>query len=338
MKFIHLADCHIGDGLSFNRSLSNRIRQNKKSSFENILQNNKDIDFLLIAGDLYERSYFTISDYKELFLKIYDFGKDIFYVAGNHDYISDKNDIIKSLKPDNLHIFSTKELEYYEIGNTRIYGISYDDRIFDKDFPYDLILDEDFFNILLVHASINDNKSNYLNLSLEKIKEMNFDYVGLGHIHKWEDLGSNIFYSGSIEPSDFSDIYDYGYILYDDGNINHKNRSIMKFYDVNINFDDFENEDHMISYLKNKLDNSKENYLRLRIDKKINSKKFKERLNLEYLEISLVDNKSIFDLKDLYPNSLISRYIDKFPKDDLNPKEELALKLGIDAIYRSKDE
>lgn len=337
MKFIHLADCHIGDGLSFNRSLSNRIRQNKKVSFENILQKNKDIDFLLIAGDLYERSYFTISDYKELFLNIEDFGKDIFYVAGNHDYISRSNDISKSLKPDNLHIFSTNELEYYEIGNTRIYGISYDDRIFSKDFPYGISLDDNYFNILLVHATVNENNSNYLNLNLEELKNVGFDYVALGHIHKWEDLGSNIYYSGSLEPSDFSDIYDYGYLIYEDGKLSHKDRSIMKFYNFNLSFDDFESENNLISYLKDQLDPKKENYLRLRIDKNINSKKLVEELSLEHLEIDIVKKNSIYDLKDLYPNSLLEKYIEKFPVE-LDQTNKLALEIGLDAIYRSKDE
>ena len=272
MKFIHLADCHIGDSLAFDRNLSNKIRKNKKESFENILQTNKDLDFLLIAGDLYERSYFTISDYKDIFSKIEEFGKDVFYVAGNHDYLGKEDDLIFALKPSNLHLFSTSALEYYEISNTRIYGISYNDRIFKKEFPYELRLDDNFFNILLVHATINDNNSNYLNLNLEKIKNMGFDYVGLGHIHKWESFGSNIYYSGSIEPSDFSDIYDYGYLLYDKGEVNHQDTSIMKFYDLKLTHDDFRTEEDLIYYLKNKLDFDKENYLRLRIDKNINTK------------------------------------------------------------------
>lgn len=337
MKFIHLADCHIGDSLSFDRSLSNKIRNNKKKSFENILQRNKDVDFLLIAGDLFERSFFTLSDYKKLFTIIEDFGKDVFYVAGNHDYLSKSDEIIWSLKPDNLHLFSTNGFEYYELGNTRIYGISYSDRIFAKDFSYDISLDVDYFNILLVHATINENNSNYLNLNLEKIKNIGFDYVGLGHIHKWEDFGSNIYYSGSIEPSDFSDIYDYGYLLYEDGSICHKDRSIMKFYDLNLSIDDFESENHLTSYLKDQLEPKKENYLRLHIDKNINSKKLKEELNLEYLEIDIVEKNSIIDLVDLYPNSLLTKYLEKFP-DQLDQTKKLALELGLDAIYRSKDE
>lgn len=337
MKFIHLADCHIGDSLSFDRSLSNKIRENKKKSFENILKNNKDLDFLLIAGDLYERSYFTISDYKELFSMIEGFTKDVFYVTGNHDYIGKEDDLINLLKPDNLHLYSTDEIEYYQIENTRIYGISYSDRVFYKDFSYDISLDDDFFNILLVHATVNDKRSNYLNLNLEKLKNIGFDYVGLGHIHKWEDLGSRVYYSGSIEPSDFSDIYDYGYLLYENGEIYHKDSSIMKFYDINLSMDDYKNENDLISYLKTKLDSKKEKYLRLRIDKNINKNKLKEQLNLERLEIYVIENDSVFNLIDLYPNSLLTKYIGKFP-DKLDTTEKLALDIGLDAIYRSKND
>lgn len=337
MRFVHLGDCHIGDNINFDRTLSNKIRTNKKLSFENILKANKDVDFLLIAGDLYERAYFTISDYKELFKSFEDFGKDIFYVSGNHDYKSQSDERIWELKPDNLHLFLTDDLEYYEIGNIRIYGISYKDRIFDKDFPYNLNLDSNYFNILLIHATINDPGSNYLNLELEKLKNIGFDYVALGHIHKWEDFGENIYYSGSIEPSDFSDIYEYGYILYEDEKVSHKDSSIMKFNDISLSIDDFENENDMISYLKTQIDYSKENYLRLRTNKKLNSKKIEDELNLEHLEIKTIENKSILALKALYPNSLLAKYIEKFP-DELDQTNKLALELGLDAIYRSKDE
>lgn len=337
MKFVHLADCHLGDRFDFKSGLSNQIRENNKKSLEDILRNNKDLDFLLIAGDLYERSLFTLKDYKELFDCIEDFGKDVFYVAGNHDYIGEENEAIFKMKPTNLHIFNYENLEYYEINSTRIYSLSYRDRIFSKDFSYDIDLDSDYFNILLVHATINNPESPYLNLNLDKLKKIGFDYVALGHIHKWENFGNNIYYAGSIEPSDFSDIYDYGYILFDQGEITHIDSSIMQFYDLELNLDNFKDENELISYVNSKLKSNKENYLRLNIDGTVNTKKIKEGIRANHLEIRLTEAESLYDLVNLYPNSLLEKYWKKFP-EELSDTEKRALKLGLDAIYRSKDD
>ncbi|MBZ2387285.1 metallophosphoesterase [Anaerococcus murdochii] len=337
MKFIHLADCHLGDRFDFKSGLSNQIRENNKNSLEDILRNNKDLDFLLIAGDLYERSLFTLKDYKELFDCIEDFGKDVFYVAGNHDYIGEENEAIFKMKPTNLHIFNYENLEYYEINSTRIYGLSYRDRIFSKDFSYDIDLDSDYFNILLVHATINNPESPYLNLNLDKLKKIGFDYVALGHIHKWENFGNNIYYAGSIEPSDFSDIYDYGYILFDQGEITHIDSSIMQFYDLELNLDNFKDENELISYLNTKLKSNKENYLRLNIDGTVNTKKIREGIRADYLEIKLTEVESLYNLVNLYPNSLLEKYRKKFPQR-ISDMEKRALELGLDAIYRSRDD
>lgn len=337
MKFIHLADCHLGDRFAFQSEFSNKIRENNKKSLENILKNNKDVDFVLIAGDLYERSLFTLNDYKKLFKLIEDFGRDVFYVTGNHDYIGlDNKDILK-LKPCNLYIFSHKELEYYEINSTRIYGLSYDDRIFNEEFSYDIKLDDDCFNILLAHGTINNPKSTYLDLNLEKLKKIGFDYVALGHIHKREDFGSNIYYSGSIEPSDFSDVYDYGYIFYDEGEITHYDTSIMKFHDLKLSIDDFKDENDLISFINSKLKTNKENYLRISFDKQVNINKFRKDINADYIQIRVDEKESLYDLIDFYPNSLLEKYRKKFP-DELDEVHARALELGLDAIYRSKDD
>lgn len=337
MKFIHLADCHLGDRFDFTSGLSNQIRKNNKKSLENILLKNSDIDFLLVAGDLYERSLFTLKDYKELFHKIADFGKDIFYVAGNHDYIGEGNEMIFKMKPDNLHIFSSHNLEYFEINSSRIYGLSYNDRIYEREFPYDIKLDDNYFNILIAHATVNNTDSHYLNLDLEKLKKIGFDYVALGHIHKWEDFGNNIYYSGAIEPSDFSDIYDYGYIIYNDGEVTHRDSSIMKFYDLKLSLDDFKNEDELIAYIKSILKTDKENYLRLKVDGNINKKKIKNELNLSYFELEIDEDSTLYDMVSLYPNSLLDKYMEKFPKNT-DKLHKRALELGLDAIYRSRDE
>lgn len=334
MKFIHLADCHLSDSFDFGASLSDTIRKASNKSFDYILKANKDVDFALIAGDLYERDYFTLSDYKELFNKISDFKKDVFYLAGNHDYIDDTNRPVFKNKPDNLHVFGTDSLEFFELGNVRVYGISYADRIFNRNFDYNISLDKSYFNILLGHGDVGVEGSPYLNFDLDRLRSLGFSYVGLGHIHKWEDFGDNIYYAGAIEPHDFTDTYDYGYILYDEAKAQHINSSRLKFYDLDLS--NLGSKDELINKLSEILED-KENLLRLKTNIAISEKSLKKSLDLGYLDLKHKEDKSVEDLVGLYPNSLLERYMAKFD-GNLTDKEKLALSLGLDAIFRSQDD
>lgn len=336
MKFIHLADVHLADNLNFKLDLSSLIRKKNKESFYKILEENQDADFILIAGDLYERDYFTLNDYKDLFEKIGAFKKDVFYVAGNHDYIGRDNYLYLKNKPDNLHIFWDDDLSYFEIDNIRVYGLSYVDRIYNKDFPYDIDLEDSYFNILLVHGDVYNKNSSYLNLDIGKLKNIGFDYVALGHIHKRDKLYDNIYYAGAIEPMDYSDLYDFGYIKYDEGKVSYVDSSLMKFYDLNIDPSDFNNQDDLFDCINSKLED-KINFLRLRTDKKISLNDLRKNVNAYDIDLKINEQIDYKKLASLYPNSILSKFLEKFEgKDD--EMSSRALDLGLEALFRSQND
>ncbi|MDD7306168.1 MAG: metallophosphoesterase [Peptoniphilaceae bacterium] len=334
-----MSDCHLASANKFSSNISDFIRKKTWESFENILKDNKDLDFALIGGDLFERSFFTTRDYQKLFKIIRDFGKNVYYVTGNHDYISYDNQLFFEEKPNNLKIFSSAKLDFYQEEKTRIYGISYEDRIFTQNFPYDLKLDKSYFNILLVHGAIGEKNSNYLNLDLNKVKAMGFNYVALGHIHKPEKLSYNIYYSGTTEAKDFSENMDYGYLLYDEGKIQRKEVSKLKFTDISLKSSDFSDLNDLVTYLKTILSN-KINFLRLnlKLDRsfKLDEEKIKNDLNLFYLEINVEKDYDFAKLVKAYPDSLLTRFLYQVDTCDKDHKIlERAKELGLDAILRS---
>ena len=335
MRFIHLADVHLADNSTFDNSLGQVIRENAWKSFEQIFLNNKDTDFALIAGDLFERSFFSSKDFAKLFKVFNQYGKDIYYVTGNHDYFDNFNKIFLNNKPNNLHIFTEDTLSLFEKDGLRVYGLSYMDRIFNGEFDYDISLDHEYFNILLAHADLSKTPTNYLDLDSEKLKKIGFNYVGLGHIHKASNI-YNIYYPGSTEPHDFSDLYDYGYILYEDGNISQVDSSLMKFISLDINASDYKDEDDLIEKINNQLAN-KINFLRLNINglDDFNIKKIKKNLQASYIDINLSQDESFDNVARLYPNSLLSKFDGKFNKET-DPIKLKAKDLGIEAILRSK--
>lgn len=343
MKFIHISDIHLSDKLDFDSSNSKLIRKIKWDSFEKILKENRDKDFLLISGDLFERDFFTLKDYQKLFEIIKDFSKDVYYLCGNHDYIDGKNEIFFSDKPDNLHIFSSERIEFFEHNNVRIYGTSYKDRIFDKRFNYNISLNHDYYNILIGHGVFNENNSSYMDLNLERISNIGFDYVGLGHIHKKQKFSDKIFYVGSIEPMSFKDKGEFGYNLIDENGVKFINSSQISFNIFDFDLNDFKSSEDFEKFLEKKLV-KKYNFFTINVsnyDKfNISEKSLKDRLDLTYLKINYLRNQNYYkDLSKIYESTILGdfyQYFDDLDMDD--PVNKRALEIGFDAILRSKDE
>ena len=112
MKFVHIADIHFDSpfvNLSDRESLGDIKRLEQRKVFKKVIEYIKEnyIDFLFIAGDLYEHQYIrksTIEYINELFKEIPN--TKIYIAPGNHDpYI--KNSYYNQFKwNDNVYIFS----------------------------------------------------------------------------------------------------------------------------------------------------------------------------------------------------------------------------------------
>lgn len=96
MKFIHIADMHFDvpfTSLNSREGLGEKRRLEQRKAFKKVIDYIKanNIEYLFIAGDLYEHEYVRIStiDYiSKLFNEIPD--TKIFITPGNHDpYIKD---------------------------------------------------------------------------------------------------------------------------------------------------------------------------------------------------------------------------------------------------------
>lgn len=217
MKFVHISDVHLDmpftvletRGLSETRRLEQR--EALKKVIEYIKENN--IPYLFICGDLYEHEYIresTIDYINKLFETILD--TKIYIIPGNHDpYI--KNSYYANYNwSKNVKIFK-ENVEKVEDGNICIYGYGFED-FYMKKSEYEKIQIEDKskINILLTHGTIDGNKNDeiwYNPISKTALKELGFDYVGLGHIHKIsynEEENQNIVYPGSLISLGFDEL------------------------------------------------------------------------------------------------------------------------------------
>lgn len=227
MKFIHIADMHFDSpfvNLSDKEILGDlrRLEQRKalKKVIEYIKENN--IEYLFIAGDLYEQKYIkrsTIEYINNLFKEIPE--TKIFISPGNHDPYLKNSYYNKYNWNNNVKIFNSK-IEKIETEQANIYGYGFDDFYCKNSGIENLEIDDkNKLNILIIHGSldggtIEDNE--YNPLSRKMLKEKGFDYVALGHIHKLDynnEENQNIVYPGSTVSLGFDELGEHGMIVGD---------------------------------------------------------------------------------------------------------------------------
>ena len=213
MKFIHIADVHIGAKPDSEFPWGNLREKEMIQSFHDLIDicSREKIDLLLIAGDLFHRQP-LLRELKEL---NYQFEKiketKVVMIAGNHDYIGPKSHYIEFQWAPNVTMLKEDQITkvYLEELDTEVYGFSYHRRNIPEPRLNNVRPDEnDRIHILLGHGG--DDKN--IPIDCKAVKELPFDYIALGHIHKPTMLSNRCAYVGSFEPLDKNEIGPRGYI------------------------------------------------------------------------------------------------------------------------------
>ncbi|WFR57263.1 DNA repair exonuclease [Anaerocolumna sp. AGMB13025] len=214
MKFIHIADIHLGAAPDPGYPWGAEREKEILYSFHNIIDicNQQEVDLLLIAGDLFHKQP-LIRELKEISYCFQKLTKtQVVLIAGNHDYISGRSNYVSFDWGEGVHMLSEASLDsiYLEDINTEVYGLSYHTR-FIKEPLYDRASPgcEERINILLAHGG-----SEYdIPIDKKALLGNGFDYIALGHIHKPQMFGERMAYAGSLEPLDKTETGERGYIL-----------------------------------------------------------------------------------------------------------------------------
>lgn len=215
MKFIHMADMHFDTAfksLSSKSNLGQIRRLDQRTVFNNIIDRVKSeqIKYLFISGDLYEQKFIresTIDFINSKFLEIPN--THIFISPGNHDPFI-KNSFYNTYSwANNVKIF-TGDIEKVETDEANIYGLGFTS--YNCSYNINVNLDNSKPNVLVMHASL-DGQDIYNPITTVKLRELGFDYVALGHIHKTNyNTNGNIIYSGSPISMGFDELGEHGII------------------------------------------------------------------------------------------------------------------------------
>ena len=215
MRFMHIADVHLGAAPDRGFPWSQERGRELWESFRRCIAdaNEKKVDLLLIAGDLFHRQP-QPQELREVNYLFSTLEKTVVaLIAGNHDYLQPHSPYLSFPWNENVVTLFSPECERVRLPElrTEIYGFSYHRREIPEPRYDDLQAEkDDYFKILLAHGG----DAEHIPLNRERLSEAGFDYIALGHIHRPQVYIRNLaMFAGALEPIDCDDIGPHGYVL-----------------------------------------------------------------------------------------------------------------------------
>ncbi|WP_124059399.1 metallophosphoesterase family protein [Vaginisenegalia massiliensis] len=218
MKFMHVADLHLDTpfvGMAKQlQVVQKQLIQAPFLAFERCVSIaiNQNVDFMLIAGDVYDAERQTIYA-QNFFLKqlkrLAEVEIPVVVGHGNHDFLNLEKAGLSY--PENVYHFDQQEVTFFDLKHknqevTRIYGFSYTQRWIQERMiqHYPVNPQETDYTIGYLHGSVESlqsTKGNYAPFTVNELVAKNYDYWALGHIHQALVLNENplIQYPGTIQ-------------------------------------------------------------------------------------------------------------------------------------------
>lgn len=220
MKFIHVADVHIGAKFAYLGEKASHKRKQLQQTFRKSidLAIQEKISLFLIAGDLFDSNYVSQSDVDfvhEQFIRLGEKDIRVCLIGGTHDFLGElpllkTPGFISDL--DYVYLLDSQKPQiYFQDLDVAVTGASNETKkslqspiVNIKPHPQARI------NIALIHGSFQipgKSSKNDFPFTKDEIEASGFDYIALGHWHSLLDVSSNhtkAMYSGSSEPFEFN--------------------------------------------------------------------------------------------------------------------------------------
>ena len=224
VKFIHIADSHLGRGFAL--SNNSEVKDSARETWNRVVDLciAEQADFLLIAGDSYEDNDDSLRStvfLRDKLTQLSKAGIHSFIIHGNHDPLSSWDKNIISFEDgvtqyDNqaqLELITTKDGEQSVVA-----GISYAEKkqtsnsVDEIKSLFAQCNTENAFRIALLHCTVgsgNDGHDTYAPTTLDELIKCGADYIALGHVHNSpnpiRDDKPRIAYAGSLQGTSIRD-------------------------------------------------------------------------------------------------------------------------------------
>ena len=213
----HAADLHIGARFDFlpSESAKEAVRR-QLSALQEFLHtaSEQHADAVLIAGDLFDMPVVPQPISTTVFALLEACTAPVFISPGNHDYYCSHSPYTQTL-PSNVTVFTERHLTPVALddGETILWGAAFQDR--KATIPLRAPLDRSKVNICVVHGELGGD-SGYNAVSESAVLESGFDYIALGHNHRFSGVfrlgDSALSCPGSFSPTSSAETGIKGYV------------------------------------------------------------------------------------------------------------------------------
>ncbi len=200
-RFLHAADIHLDSPLrgleQYEGAPVDEIRTATRRALVNLvdLALQREVDFVVIAGDLYDGDW---KDHNTGLFFVSQIGRlreasiPVVMISGNHDAA---NRMTKALQlPDHVELLSHRKASTARNKQLRELGVAIHGRSFARsaetdnmarDYPSRI---DGMFNIGLLHTSLTGAEGHepYAPCSIDELRQKQYDYWALGHVHTRE--------------------------------------------------------------------------------------------------------------------------------------------------------
>ncbi|WHX41796.1 DNA repair exonuclease [Mesobacillus sp. AQ2] len=198
VKFLHTADLHLDSPMvglrHLPKAIFHRLQESTFKALSNITDTaiKQEVDFVVIAGDLYDsedRSIRAQAFFRNEMARLGEKGIKVFAIHGNHDHLGSRSITIDF--PDNVHFFNDQvETAVFSKDDgtlVHLYGFSYPERhVMERWIEKYKKSDGADFHIGLLHGHFEgaSDHGKYAPFRLGDLIGKGYDYWALGHIHK----------------------------------------------------------------------------------------------------------------------------------------------------------
>lgn len=190
-------------------SLAKRMRQSLFDSFERIVDTalQRDVDALIISGDLYDESTELPSTRMWLSQQLSRLSIPVYICHGNHDSDTSWDESIPY--PDNVHEFGTEPGRFDITDDIEIVGASYENWHETRNLASMLRGNPEKFTIACIHCDVDADTDGYTYAPCKSsdLIGKSIDYWALGHIHKRVILSESpyVVYPGNTQGRSFKE-------------------------------------------------------------------------------------------------------------------------------------
>ena len=342
MRFIHIADLHLGSSPEAEFLRGKNRAEEIWDSFAAVIDacNEKEIDLLLIAGDLFDRPpvWADLDRAAKLFARLP--ATEVVMIAGASDYITEDSPWKTYPWQSWVHMLSDKHCMNVQLGNinTSVHGCSYyaptEGKLYLEDARPD---NESEYQILLGYTG----DDNHMPADLSELSEKGFDYIALGYEHKASVMQSmHMAYAGSLEPLSVQETGKHGFIL---GEINEDSTTIRfvpfacrEYINIKVRLSIVITEDELVEMLTAAINqNGRDIIFTISLEGRYLPKEPYDRArllahgNVADVKDGTMPDYNLVALLDEHKDDMIGMYLEEFLKEPAGTREQKALYCGL---------